>query len=504
MLSQRILTVKYYMLVTGLCVLFAACQKDLLEETPKSPTLVNYYKTGNDLNMAATGLYAVLNPAFNAIGSEYYGGDDATVFRKGNKIEFSDFDTFGANSSNSRMTGSYANHYAVIKSCNALINNYANAEASDIVKNNAAGQAYFLRALSYFFLTRIWGAIPMPLDNTVSYNLPKSQPADIYKVIVSDLEKAEAMLPDTWTGLQNQHGVNIAPTKGTAKALLANVYLTMAGWPLKQTDKYALAAAKAKEVIDNKAKYGFDLLSNVASLWKKEFKYNKETVFGCYFNNAVPNAPWNQVNMMGPFASQAGDEGGWDDYYGEINFYNNFPAGPRKDATYQMVYIINNQTKDWTGTAAKHPYFFKYRDDESYDPVTHKASNWITSRTTYVIRYAEVLLTYAEAKAMSGQLDQTAYDAIDQVRLRAGLPKLTSGLTSQQFRDSVIAEKGWEFAGMEAGVHWFDLVRTETVSKANSNRNAAEEPLKNVPNDTQHTYYWAPIPVNDQLLNPNL
>jgi hypothetical protein len=242
----------------------------------------------------------------------------------------------------------------------------------------------------------------------------------------------------------------------------------------------------------------------VADLWKKESKYNKETVFGCYFNNAVSNAPWNQLNMMGPSASQAGDEGGWDDYYGEINFYNNFPAGPRKDATYQMVFIINNQAKDWTATAEKHPYFFKYRDDESYDRVTHRASNWMTSRTTYVIRYAEVLLTYAEAKAMSGQLDQTAYDAIDEVRVRAGLPKLTSGLTPQQFRDSVIAERSWEFVGLEAGIRWFDLVRTETVGKANSNRNAVEVPLKNVPNDTQHTYYWAPIPVNDQLLNPNL
>ena len=76
----------------------------------------------------------------------------------------------------------------------------------------------------------------------------------MYALIVADLQKAETMLPDSWSGLgaQFQSGVNVAPTKGSAKALLANVYLNMAGWPLKQTDKYALAAAKAKEVMDNK------------------------------------------------------------------------------------------------------------------------------------------------------------------------------------------------------------------------------------------------------------
>ena len=88
--------------------------------------------------------------------------------------------------------------------------------------------------------------------------------------------------------------------------------------------------------------------------------------------------------------------------------------------------------------------------------------------------------------------------------LRSGLQKLTRGLTPEQFRDSVVAERGWEFAGLEAGIRWFDLVRTETVGKANSNRHSSEEPLKNVPNDTQHTFYWAPLPINDQTLNPNL
>ncbi len=146
--------------------------------------------------------------------------------------------------------------------------------------------------------------------------------------------------------------------------------------------------------------------------------------------------------------------------------------------------------------------------------------------TVYIISYAEVLLTYAEAKAMSGGTDATAYNAINMdisgydvvsfsihataynainmVRKRAGLADLVPGLSPAAFRDSVIAERGWEFADLEPAARWFDLLRTETVGKVNLARNAGEDPLKNLPSDALHSFYWAPIPINDQQLNPNL
>jgi hypothetical protein len=70
---------------------------------------------------------------------------------------------------------------------------------------------------------------------------------------------------------------------------------------------------------------------------------------------------------------------------------------------------------------------------------------------------------------------------------------LLPGLSQTGFRDSVIAERGWKFAA-ECGIRWFDLVRTETVQKANSIRDASEVSLANQPSDASHTYYWAPIP----------
>lgn len=482
--------------------LFAiACNKSFLDEKPEgSITPVSFYKTNEDLEMAEAALALQFNGAFNSVVGPYYGADDITSKRNGNKIEFSDFDCFNANASNGRMTAWWNYFYATIKSANSLLQNYTNATAAtDEQRNNAAGYAYFMRAISYFYLTRTWGEVPLTTEALPQADRPNATVAELYNLIVADLQKAETMLPDHWTGKAKQSSIDIMATKGSAKALLANVYLTMAGWPLKQADKYALAATKAKEVIDGKAAWGYDLMTSFADIWKIGNKYNKEAVFACYYDNDIPAWSWENGNMMGPNPfSPDYEEGGWDDGYGEIAFYNKFPAGVRKDATYQSAYFVKNDPNNvvtWQNTLQKHPYFLKYRDDESYDWKTHKANDWWGSATTFIIRYPEVLLTYAEAKAMSSGVDASAYDAINQVRQRAGLTALQTGLSQTAFRDSVVAERGWEFAA-EVGIRWFDLVRTETVQKANAGRNVAEVSLINQPSDANHTYYWAPIPIN--------
>lgn len=492
---------KKYIYLIVVMISISSCDTYLDENPKASFTPVNFYKTSGDLDAATAALAHQFNGAFNQTGglSITYGADDISVQRAGNKIGFSDFDTFNANSSNNQMKNWWIYFYSTIKSSNSLIANYPNAvEASESERANAGGYAYFLRATSYFFLTRAWGAVPLPTEAKAYTDLPNSEPAAVYELIVADLKKAETMLPDHWNGIKVQNGVDIFPTRGSAKALLANVYLTMAGWPLKQTDKYALAAAKAKEVIDSRTTWGYNLEPNSANLFDIQYKYNHETVFGCYYNVNIPVWDWENGSQMGPNTFAPEDEGGWSDGYGEIAFYNKFPEGPRKDATYQKVYFLNGNPStpgDYTQILRKHPYFLKYRFDDSYNKATHTAANWWGSMTVPVLRYAEVLLTYAEAKAMSGTPDATAYEAINQVRTRAGLANLVSGLSQTDFRDAVIAERGWEFAGGEPASRWFDLIRTETAGKALVGRDPSEVPLVNIPNDVSHTFYWAPIPI---------
>lgn len=474
----------------------ASCNGFLDEDPKGSVTPENFYKNKEDLHSAIRGIALMHNLAWNQTGGMAitFGSDEITTHAGGNKTGFVDFDVFRATSSNDRMPVWWDNLYKTIKSANSLIANYSGAtSATEADRSNAGGVGYFYRALCYFFLTRAWGEIPMPLEPGLT---PQSnaRPGEIYEVIVADLQKAESMLPDSWSSPMQQSGVDIIPTKGAAKALLANVYLTMAGWPLRQTDKYALAAAKAKEVIDNKATWGYGLMTNFAALWDKDFRFNKEAVFACYYSKDMGDG-----NQLGPPNFAAGEEGGWDEAFGEITFYDKFPAGPRKEATYQSVYYLNNDPAkqvDYTKLTHKHPYFLKYRDDKSYDPATHKMNDWWGSATVYIIRYAEVLLTYAEASAMAGGgPDASAYSAVNEVRKRAGLDDLQPGLSQAAFRDSVIAERGWEFAGCEPAARWFDLVRTETVAKANASRSPVEMSLKGKPNDETHAFYWAPLPI---------
>lgn len=496
---------KKIIFLLAIMVAVSSCSKDFLKEDPKaSITTQTFYNTQNDLDMATLSLYALFGGVFDQVTAPVYGADDITVLRAGNKFMYSDFDVFSATSSSPAYVNMWIFLYTTIKQSNALLANVPNAAVSEDAKNVAAGQAYFFRAISYFYLTRLWGAVPLVENIVPDYTMQVSQPQEIYDLIVSDLDKAETMVPDNYTGSRNQNGVNIPPTKGAVKALLADVYLTMAGWPLKQTDKYALAAAKAKDVIDNKAKWNIDLLPNFADLWTKEGQYNKETVFGCYYNGRTPGA-WEDYNgnQNGPESPQPVEEGGWDDGFAELTFFRNFPAGPRKDATFQTDVLSDGVLIPWTECQSKHPYYHKFIDDYTYDPVT-RWGDWWGDHTEPVIRYADVLLVYAEAKAMSSGADQSAYDALNAVRNRAGLPNLKVAPTNEAFRDSVIRERSWEFAGLEPNCRWYDLLRTETVAKANSYRDPAEEPLIGTPDDTQHTFYWAPIPIFDTNLNPNL
>lgn len=267
---------------------------------------------------------------------------------------------------------------------------------------------------------------------------------------------------------------------------------------------YGMAASKAKEVIDNESVYGYSLMPNFTDLWIQDNNINAETVFGCHYNHLSPVWYWSSGNMTAPLAYLPGDVGGWDDLFAEITFFNEFPAGARKDATFLTTAqkSPSDPALDWTEFAQAHPYYKKFIYVPGFeDNNMGKWIDWWSSRTMMIIRYAEVLLVYAEAQAMSSGPDASAYNAINRVRARAGLADLTPGLSASNFANEVIKERAWEFAGNEPCSRWFDMVRTETVESATAKRDASEIPLVNNPTKD---HYFAPIPQGDKILNPNL
>jgi len=486
---------KKYIYLFILVIIGNACTKDFLSEEPKgvlSPDV--FFSSPDGIELATTNIaaqFANYQSSDNFI-TPFMGGDDLTAHPASNKLAFREVDVFSPTNSNDRLQSDWSVLYNTIRASNAVITNADKSPATQDVKDKCLGTAYFYRGYCYSLLTRIFGKVPIidQFSTAIDYNITPSEVSDVYDLVVSDLQKAEQLLPDTQDGYPGAK-----PIKGTAKAMLSEIYLTMAGWPLKETDKYALAAQKAKEVMDNADTYGYELLPNFADLWTWANNYtNHEIIFANYYLNTLAGG-W-VGSMAAPLGDQPEEEGGWFDYYGEISFFKRFPAGPRKDATYQTTINVNGVSVPWDDprTFQKHPYFKKYSDDVN-------PHDWWGSRAEQIMRYAEVLLTYAEAKAMSDGPDASAYAALNRVRNRAGLPDLTPGLSAEQFRDSVVAERGWEFAGGEMCSRWFDLIRTETLEQATALRDPSELPLTHQPT---HADYWMPIPAADVSLNPNL
>ena len=264
-----------------------SCGKDFLDEEVRgkiSPTV--FLNDPGSLPEAVTTMYRDLGGFFNEAArlASFMGGDDLTSQPGANKQPFREIDIFAVSNNNERLPTNWKYLYHAIRAANTILNNASLNTASQAVIDSCIAQAHFVRAYSYFNLVRIFGEVPLCTSELMEdmLGMSKSPIADIYALIVSDLQTAETMLTEVQKYPSNRPG--FYANQGSAKSLLASVYLPMAGWPLKQTDKYALAAAKAKEVIDDEDLYGYALQENFSDLWSWANNYsNKEVVFGVYY-----------------------------------------------------------------------------------------------------------------------------------------------------------------------------------------------------------------------------
>lgn len=486
------------LLILALTILAMGCENYLEEDTTGLLYGPNVLSTQDGLESALTGAYrglgsqwqyGFIHPSANAAT---IGSDDVTTHPASNKADWREFDQFNPSTTNQRSNAVYNGCYKAIQGVNNVINNYQQTTGTPATINIIAGEAHFIRAFSYYWLTRFYGSIPLILKGEYSDDLltvEKSTPAQVYELIVADLKQAETLLP-------NVRREPSRPNAGSAKAFLADVYLTMAGWPLKQTANYDLAAAKAKEVIDNRALYGFQLMPTFAAVFENDpaVALIPESIYqigGFTGGSGTSNATYGNTAMPG-------EEGGWDDMFAELNFFRNFPAGPRKDATFRTEFGLGATKIPWDKSLTKHPYYKKW----------YIKDNVVTSNVSLpsvMMRYAHVLTIYAEAKARSASgPDQAAYDALNQVRLRgwaAGTAPLSpaNGLTAAQFADAVVQERAWEFAAERT--RWFDLIRLEQVEAANAAKSPEDlQPIKAI----TKANYWLPLPYTDTSINPNL
>lgn len=473
-------------------LLTASCS-DFLTEDPKGKLDPStYYNSSDAVNSAVYALYTQVNVSQIYTNMLYpqWQGDDITANPGSNKQACAEMDAFSASNNNKGVREAWEKNYKIIEAANNIINNVKVDESTNYYESAriARGQAKFWRAFAYYYLVRLYGPLPIIERSSTEYDqTPTSSVADIYKYIVDDMKEAIGLLPTSYSQVPASHnGIDAYVTMQAAQSALTAVYMSMAGYPLNQTEYYGEAAKLAKEVIDHNSEYGFYLDSDWSHVYSMGHNYNKETILGIDFSPL----PWwsNDSEFTSCNRFESLGDGGWGDAWAEIAFWNRYPEGKRKLAVYapKITFEDGNhnivKTVDWWAldennekvVSEYHPMFsiFTVNCDKEGNaiaaPYDYRLPNWggmVNDHRHRVIRYSELLLWYAESAARSGETELAfAKECLTRVRERAcddpynvtladGSKVRIDNMNAEQLAEACYIEHGWEVAG-----YWVAMV----------------------------------------------
>jgi starch-binding outer membrane protein, SusD/RagB family len=427
--------------------------EDLLVENPKTfISSVNFYKSAGDFEAALKGLYVpVRNMALTSTQSDVFAQYSDKPEQAAQPLEI-----WRNNISANTPGGDWASPYSLANNANLILEGLNSIVLSADVKNKIEAEAKLLRAFAYFSLVRHFGDIPLrtaPCRSIAETQWPKSPQSAVYDLILSDLIFAESNLPD------------VAPVLGrvdkmVAKALLARVYLTTAGFPINRTADFALAKTKALEVITSGK---FVLVDDYGNAFHKTRVYTTESIWEAFWQ--VPATINNSHLRSAPTGSSSAI------LLPTSAFKSSFPVGDRRSEWG----IINGYINAKGHTIVARTYFNKHINPQFFeDELTAAAAEQAYEFNTPIIRLSEMYLIAAEAENEINGPDN-AYQYINIIRNRARINKADpthvpdlSGLSKDEFRNAVLMEREWELH-LE-GFAWFDMKRTQTFNKVQLSR----------------------------------
>lgn len=445
---------KYALLILSL-VLGCSCTDFLDESNPSNFTQQNYFKTAEHARSVVNSIYADLRYSANGdYGGNPYFMTDFLTGLAGTKVSQNvniNNIRLVVNNSDNEYSKSWWNYaYRAIANANLAITYIPGIEMDKSTKSKCLGEAYFLRAYNYFNLVRLFGSVPLvlvPVDASSPELYPQqASTEEVYNSILSDLKQAE----ESDLGWTDETG---RVTKATVKSLLANVYLTMAGYPMeKGKEYYALAASKAKEVIDNGS---YKLFSSYSDLHNIEMENKGEHLFMIQYQSGIVENPFQSLllpyNMdVSYYSTETGS------VYALDEFINTYEEGDKRTEEGEFYYtqFTSNANREEVVKFGGY-YIYKFFDMDAHLNTAKSSLNYP------LLRYADLLLMYAEAQnEAEGGPSAMAYACINQIRQRANLKDL-SGLSQDDFRYAVWKERYHELA-FENKI-WFDMARTRKV-----------------------------------------
>lgn len=443
----------YSLLVTAATL--ASCSDSFLDRTPEGDyNIDNFYTSDAALDAATAPLYnrawfdynqRCIVPIGSLRANEAY-----------NPYMYPEFTTFQVTALTPLLSSAWLSFYSVVTIANSVIDAATNKVMVDVTETacrQAIAEARLMRGIAYFDMVRLWGPVILFENNqTVVDNpiLPVNPESDVFRFIINDLTYAAE-------NLSNKPAQTGRATSWAAKAFLAKVYLARSGWDKGSRDEKDLELAKkyAADVCDNS---GLKLLVNYEDLFKYKFNNNEESLLALQW---VPLGSWYTCNTLYAdlcFSSEiTGGVGVWGAPSGTVDQLQQ----------YELADTLRRNASFFTN-GSYYPYINKAEGGYTYkhtsahnkkgciggpnDDNDGKVESMNSPLNTYLIRLADVYLTYAEACLGNNEslTSGAGLEYFNLVRDRAKIVRKTS-ITL----DDIIRERRCEFP-MEF-VNWYEM-----------------------------------------------
>jgi len=455
-------------IILGLAL--SSCSDWLEVDAEDTRTTGNFYKTPGELHQALIGIYNGLLPISNySLLLSEIRSDNTWVEPSAEKYQpYIEIASYNKNITQVDVIDeAWKDLYAIIARANEYLARGVNVEfISDEIKQQHTAEVRFLRAYAYFDLVRYFGRIPVvttPITIQEAMNLRQSEAVDVYNnVIIPDLEYATEYLVDKPLDYKGSLTSDGRATKAAANALLGKVYLTMSGFPLKDTSKKELAKEYLEKVItyskSNSNKYWASTGTEWQKIWVSdndnkyhifEIQYIAQSGYGNpmaylalwsknYLPPKVTSASGNRINCETIFRQEFGTSG-------DIRYA----------ATFSELTTSTSLITKFSDHKAKR-IALGFADiesqilDRTYFPINHP-----------LIRFEDVMLMYAETVGIAGGT-YSGIEMVNNIRTRAGRSALNATQTGSDdaFFECIKDERRREFAG--EGIRWHDMVRWST------------------------------------------
>ncbi len=439
----------------GLVIINSCSEEDLGLVNPNALSPDTFFSTEEQVQSAVNAAYANLQTPALYGRLIWYMLDNMSQENAGNGQQEGDKRTYAEytyNATNQFITDYWDSSYRGINKANFVINNeerisnLSEAVLTDQVKNKFLGEARFLRAHYYWLLVNRFGDIPLRIDGSSPEGLPKSPKSDVINLIIDDLRFAAANL---LSKAEEERG---RATKGAAQAFLGKVLLYQ--------EQYGDALTSFRSMS------GYALETEYFDNFKEETEHGIESVFEVAYNiNLGTGNKWDS-NVVGQGANHATFRG---QDYGVLDWFNVYPSDDLRaefetgDNRFQgSFYVVGDIYNNGNNTLVASDFaenggnvrpaaWKKYQN--YYKQTSEVQESGINAK---VIRYADVLLMMAECENEVGT-QAGAIALINQVRARAGLSGLSSGLSKEQVFQAIVHERRVELAGEQ--VRFDDLLR---------------------------------------------